>query len=43
MNSNGFGRKRSWHNLKVLSGHSSGGTEEQREKPVRISGLQTVI
>jgi hypothetical protein len=28
----GFGRKRSWPNYKVLSGHSPGGTEENQEK-----------
>jgi hypothetical protein len=28
MNLNGFGRKRPWPNFKVLTRHSSGGTEE---------------
>jgi hypothetical protein len=29
----GFGRKRLWPNLKVLSQHLPGRTEENREKP----------
>jgi hypothetical protein len=33
MNWKGFGRKRSWHNFKVLSQHSPGGTEENHEEP----------
>jgi hypothetical protein len=29
----GFGKKRSWPNLKILSRHSPGDTEENHDKP----------
>jgi hypothetical protein len=39
MNLKRFGRKRSWRNLKVLSRHLSGWTEENNENPQsRIAG-----
>jgi hypothetical protein len=39
LNLKGFGRKRSWPNLKILSRHSPGGSEKAHEKtPMRISG-----
>jgi hypothetical protein len=43
INSKGFRRKRAWQNFKVLPRHSSGGTEENHEKPVRMAGLQAEI
>jgi hypothetical protein len=43
MNLEGFGRKHSWPNFKVLSWHSSGEIEENHEKPVRIAGLWVEI
>jgi hypothetical protein len=44
MNWKGLGRERSWLNLKLLSRHLPGGTEENKEKnSVRIAGLQTEI
>jgi hypothetical protein len=33
MNWKRFGRRRSWHNFKVLAQHSPGGSEENHEKP----------
>jgi hypothetical protein len=38
MNWKGFGIKHSWFNLKVLSQHSNGGSEENHEKLIRIAG-----
>jgi hypothetical protein len=32
MNCKGFGRKRSWHNFKVIPRHSPEGTEENNER-----------
>jgi hypothetical protein len=39
MNWKRCGRKQSWHNFKVLSQYSPGGTEENHKTQVRIAGL----
>jgi hypothetical protein len=43
MNWKGSGRKRPWPDFKLLSLHSSGGTEEEHKNPVKISGLRAEI
>jgi hypothetical protein len=43
MNWEGFGRKWSWPNFKVLSWHLPGGTEETMKTSVRIVSLQVEI
>jgi hypothetical protein len=37
INQNGFDRKQSWPNFKVLSKHSPGWTEENHKKTIRIA------
>jgi hypothetical protein len=43
INWKGFGRKQSWPNVKLLSWHLPGGTEENHNTSVRIAGLWAEI
>jgi hypothetical protein len=43
MNWKGFERKGPWLNFKILSQNSSGVTDENQEKYIRIAGLRVEI